>query len=67
MNERGDNLRSRVLRYCSTFLMEAAVLVLVFGLYENYTRGILTLRLAVGSGCFCLLLFFAGLILEVRR
>jgi hypothetical protein len=47
--------------------MEASVLILVFGLYENFTRGKLTMALGIGSGAFCIVLFFVGLVLEIKR
>ncbi len=58
---------SRVYRVCGTFFAEGAVLVLVFGIFENYWRNTLTQTLAIEAAVVCVAFLAVGVVFELMR
>lgn len=57
----------RLYEVCGTYCVEASVLILVFGIFENYARGTLTRPLAIWASVLCFVLFLVGLGLHLKR
>lgn len=60
--------RDRILKACATFFSEAAVLIVVFGTFEQFWSGKhISVQFLFGTSALCLGFFGVGLLFELKR